>query len=125
MRSLKRPSQRLNADYSGVDVAEGVDDANGTANTDFVSGSGSETASFGTVCGDDVGDAWDDVAGRDLEIWMSDSRAIRATITAPIPATAAILAQQSASFPIPSDSVCCSRLCLAIRFDSTSFLREF
>src|SRR5438105_5108243 len=75
MRSLKQPSQSLDADYSGVDVGEGVGDVSGTANVDFVSCSGSDTTSFGTVCGDDAGDAWDDVEGRDLEIWMSDSRA--------------------------------------------------
>ena len=90
---MKRPSQSLNADYSGVDVGEGVGDASGTANTDFVAGSGSETTSFGTVCGDDAGDAWDALAGRNLEVRMSEIRAIP-TGTA-IAATTAHLAQNS------------------------------
>ena len=60
----------------GVDVNSGVGDAGGDSDGDSVALGDSKGTAVAFACGDDVGDARDDVAGRDLEVRMSEIRAI-------------------------------------------------
>ena len=87
-------------DYgAGVDVAETVIDAVGIPNGDSAASGDSEGASVGIIFGDDVGNAWDDVARRSLENGIS---AIRATIIGTATAaTTAHFAQNRVFLPIP------------------------
>lgn len=85
-------------DYgAGVDVAETVVVAVGTADGDSAASGNSKGAAVGAIFGDDVGNAWDDVARRSLENGIS---AIRATIIGTATAaTTANLAQNRVFLP--------------------------
>ena len=68
MRSLNKPSRKREYDYFS---ACGVGDSSGVADGDSVAVGVSDGTALGTACGDDAGDAFDDLEGRNLEIWMS------------------------------------------------------
>jgi hypothetical protein len=81
---LKKPSRNWDADYgSGVDDFAGVCDACGDSDGDSVAVGVADGAAVAVTVGDDSGDARDALEGRDLEIWMSDSRKRATGITTP------------------------------------------
>ena len=85
---MEKLSRSWNADYdAGVDVGEDVGNARGVRDSGFFADGDIRGATVGIICGDDVGDARDDVEGRNLEIPMSEISRTTVPIAAAIPPT--------------------------------------
>src|SRR5690349_10825301 len=99
MPYLKQPSQKLNADYSGVDVDSGIGDACGDSVGIGVGVLPSRgTSLYGTISGP----CWDDLEGRSLESGVSVHRRTIVPTAAAMPPT---FAQNSVFPPIVLFSV--------------------
>ena len=97
----------------GVDVDLGVGDSSGTANAGSFAGGGFVNTSLGTVCGDDAGDASDDLEWRGLENGVSTNKETAVH-------RAATMAKATIQCPKRIDCLCCRVLQAALRVNSIS-----